>query len=205
MEHFLVYDGGVTNKFVSTMNEAAKEGFTFNIVPWNAPPMIGDEPALTLVKMDCHLRAKIRHDSYIFLKPGQVLVRRSKKEIFLQNALKKISPQDSGAKMEIKVRKFCAEFPFVEGEVRRAVNSIRMPSFDVGLSSKEPDSVLMYKLGSEMPVVKVRPEDLLIHDYGSCGSIEPDDNEDEKTDSFVVDMSKQIQEKIGKFFPRVKS
>jgi len=209
---FVVYDAGLTNRFVSTVSAKQQEtdhgSMEVVVLPWNSPPGLDRAASRVLAKMDCHYRTKPLYRSSLFLNLGQMLVIRSPKENFLENLLKRLAEAPSGgsgggAKLDVGVRHFCADAPLdaPSSAVEYAIDALRKSRYDASL---DKDSVsLMYNVTPDSDVIKVSEEDLLVHDYGPCETYDIDDTSKEKVDDFLVNHAKLIQTKLGKYFSKI--
>jgi len=225
IDNFVVYDSGLTNKFMSTISAASSkkdskdkkaaaaadldDDLEVDILPWNAPPGLDKAASRILVKTDCHYRTRNTYRSSVFLDIGQILVLRSDQENFLENAMKRLAGEGGGgAKLDVQVRKFCAEAPLDEpsAAIEYAIDAIRKSRYDAAKSSLQPPVSVMFNVsggGGSVGVVNVAENDLLIHDYGSCQDFDMDDTSNEKVDEFLVSHAKQIQLKLGKYFSKI--
>jgi len=224
VKNFIVYDAGLTNKFVSTITTRQQDSSSSSssgdqlevaVLPWNAPPGLDKAASRVLAKLDCHYRTKPLYRSNVFLNIGQVLVMRaSDRENFLENIFKRLASEsgpsggsaaidDVGARLDVGVRHFCAESPLdaPSSAIEYAIDAIRKSKYD---DSIKGDTVsVMFNVTPDAGVVKVSDGDLLVHDYGPCDSYDIDDTSKEKVDQFLVDRAKQIQTKLGKYFAKV--
>ena len=60
VDHFHLYDNGITHKFVHTLGQQGPVAFNLSLAiwPWNPPITLTPESLQYLVEMDCHMRAK---------------------------------------------------------------------------------------------------------------------------------------------------
>ena len=205
VENFVVYDAGLTNKFMATIAErqADEPSLHVEVLPWNSPPGLDLKASKMLVKTDCHYRTRNTYNSSTFLNIGQILVARTSTELFLDKLLRRLAPE--GAKLDVSVRKFCLEAPLDEGSaaIEYAINAIRKSHYDEAKSAEEPAVSVMYNVRPNSGVKAVSNNDLLVHDYSSCKNYDMDDTTNEKLDDFLVTKAKPIQQSLGKYFSKI--
>jgi len=215
VSNFVVYDAGLTNRFVSTVSakqqaadkSSSSSQLDISVLPWNSPPGLDKAASRVLAKLDCHYRAKPAYRSNVFLDIGQVLVMRTARENFLENVFKRLTSDvvdggGGGAKLDVGVRHFCSESPLdaASPAVEYAIDAIRKTRYD---SSLDGSVSVMYNVTPDSDVIKVSEEDLLVHDYGPCENYDMDDTTNEKVDEFLVNHAKQIQAKLGQYFSKI--
>ena len=147
VSNFVVYDAGLTNRFVSTVSakqqadekSSSSSQLDVSVLPWNSPPGLDKAASRVLAKLDCHYRAKPSYRSNVFLDIGQVLVMRTARENFLENVFKRLTSDvvdgGGGAKLDVGVRHFCAESPLdaASPAVEYAIDAIRKTRYDSSL------------------------------------------------------------------------
>lgn len=202
VKNFVLYDRGLTHKFLDTVSEARQKDdalLSVSLLPWNPPVKLEPEVTEYLVSADCTQRTKAEFQSVAVLKPSQILVPRAARTV---GEVLKGQPWAWGP-LKVDVLRFCSEFP----ENPRAagneysINALEQTTFDEegsevgGLRLMHRDAANKDRNG---PGVVPR-DTLAVHDYAPCNKFEFGDTS-AKEELHVFNRVSSIQDKIGKYF-----
>merc|ERR1712150_210024 len=196
------------------------------IVPWNVPiregkPILDSIDAFNVAQMDCYFRTVSKYsidafESNIYLEPAQILVPKKTKENVNIKSVPKLtqhvaaSSLSQGSKVSRKymlsVRKFCAEYPS-DGDIsnsKHAISALTKSTYNSELSKELKKISLTYfaqNIQQSEQAVDIDSTMALIHDYGPCGEIiDNGDDDSEKFDKTLIELGHEIDTSIGKYF-----
>ena len=171
--------------------------------------------------MDCYFRTVSKYsagafESSVYLEPAQVIVPKRTKENVLIKSVPKLlhhvasTTLSQGKKVSRKyllsVKKFCSEYPS-DGDnpiVKHAISALTKSTYNSEISKVLKKTSLSYyanNLEQSDQAVDVDTSIAVIHDYGTCGDAMDDTDDDfEKTDKTLVELGRDIDDNIGKYF-----
>lgn len=204
VKNFLLYDRGLTNKFLDTITEAReKDGLlSIRLLPWNPPGgKLDDEVTEYLVAADCAQRTKSEFESVAVLKMSQILVPKAARTV--GDVLK--GQAWAWGPLQVDVLKFCSEFPANPraGANEYSLRALEQTTYDEEATLSAGGLRLMHRDAAnhnrDGPDTVPRAT-MAIHDYDQCKKFDFDEKST-KEELFVFNRVQLIEDKIGKYFP----
>ena len=199
VDHFHLYDNGITHKFVHTLGLQKGQGLNLSLAiwPWNPPITLARESLQYLVEMDCHMRAKASgFGTHFVVELSQILVPKSGAKSLTQ-ALKASKKQ---GQLLIDVLKFCSEYP--EEKSNKYIKALQQSVYNNELSQGHTVKVA-YGQGDQH---RISRDEIALHDYGACNNYDLDvEGAESIRDRTLLRLGKSIEKFMGQFFPSVHS
>jgi hypothetical protein len=200
LDHFHVYDGGLTNRFMQILSADKKEfNLKVAILPWNVPVApLSSADAHFLVQTDCHMRAKAQgFGTSITLELSQILVPRSGAKTIRQA----LDQSQKKGQLIVDVLKFCSEYPEDMTKTHeRKIVALQQSIYNSDLSSGH--SVRLSHKSRTGDQHKVSRDELAVHDYSDCNNYDMDIRGAESVrDRTITRLAAKIEAFLGKDFP----
>ena len=203
VDHFHLYDNGITHKFVHTLGQQGPVAFNLSLAiwPWNPPITLTPESLQYLVEMDCHMRAKASgFGTHFVVALSQIVVPKSGANS-LKEALKASKKQ---GQLLVDVLKFCSEYPDDEKSgTNKYIRALRQSIYNTESSHGQSAVKIAYGQGDQH---RLSRDEIAVHDYGACNNYDLDVNGAESIkDRTLLRRAASIEKFMGQFFPSVHS